>query len=158
MPTSAANAPLPGPEVPGPAGGYRNAPVTAPGFDSPVPDIPGPPDLTGVLSVDTASLDKAVVVAGEAAGEAAGAAQRMESAMDSSPTPPWGDDPGLGQSFGSVFAEPRQALAQALKTVPEVLRELGEALQQTSRTFADTDDETFDLARSFTTAISRDAV
>jgi hypothetical protein len=56
--------------------------------------------------------------------------------VNRSGTSPWGDDPGLGQSFGSVFADPRHALMQALDTLPQVLADLADTLRQTSRTFA----------------------
>ncbi|MFI6759093.1 type VII secretion target [Micromonospora sp. NPDC050417] len=139
----------PGPDVPGPVGGYRNAPVTAPGFDSPVPDgLGGPLDLPGHLVVDTEALDKAAAAAGEAADEAAGAARLVDSAVDRSGPTPWGDDPGLGQSFGSVFAEPRQALIKAMEELPEVLRDMADKLRQTSRTFVDVEDDATERARS----------
>jgi uncharacterized protein YukE len=142
MPSLSGDAPTPGPEVPDPVGGYRNAPVTAPGFTSTVPDLPeGPPRLSGVLYVDTDALDRAGAVAADAASEAGSDAQRLDSAVNRSRAAPWGDDPGLGQSFGSVFADPRHALLQAMDTLPEVLGDLADTLRQTSRTFADADGE-----------------
>jgi hypothetical protein len=58
VPLSSPNPPSPGPQPPGPVGGYRNAPITAPGFTSTVPDVPGgPPGLSGVLHVDTDALN-----------------------------------------------------------------------------------------------------
>ena len=140
MPSSSGDAPTPGPEVPGPVGGYRNAPVTGPGFTSTVPDLPGgPPGLSGVLFVDTDALNRAAAVAADAASEAGSDAQRLDSALNRSGPAPWGDDPGLGQGFGSVFADPRHALLQAVDTLPGVLGELADTLRQTSRTFTEGD-------------------
>lgn len=142
MPTSSPYAPNPGPEIPGTVGGYRNAPVAAPGFTSPVPNVPGgPPGLSGVLQVDTDALNQAVAVATDAASEAASDAQRVDSAVNRSGSAPWGDDPGLGQSFGSVFADPRHVLLQAMDTLPEVLGNLADTLRQTIQTFAAGDAE-----------------
>jgi uncharacterized protein YukE len=140
--TPSADRPTPGPEIPGPVGGYRNAPVTAPGFTSTVPDVPGgPPGLSGVVFVDIDALNQAVTVAADAASEAASDAQRVDSAVNRSGPAPWGNDPGLGQSFGSVFADPRQALQQAMDTLPGVLSGLADTLRQTSQTFAAADAE-----------------
>jgi uncharacterized protein YukE len=142
MPSLSGDASTPGPEVPGPVGGYRNAPVTAPGFTSTVPDLPGgPPRLSGVLFVDTDELNRAAAVAADAASEAGRNAQRLDSVVSQSGPTAWGDDPGLGQSFGSVFANPRHALLQAMDTLPEVLGDLADTLRQTSRTFAAADAE-----------------
>jgi uncharacterized protein YukE len=130
-------------EVPGPAGGYRNAPVSAPSFTSTVPDFPGESSgLSGVLYVDPDALDRAVAVAADAADGAADDAQRLQGALDRSGPAPWGDDPGLGQSFGSAFAGPRDTLRQAMNTLPKVLGDLAGTLQQTRRAFTDVDGQT----------------
>ncbi|WP_142392670.1 hypothetical protein [Mycobacterium sp. 3519A] len=139
MPSSSGDAVPPGSEVPGPVGGYRNAPVSAPGFTSTVPNLPGgPPGLSGVF-VDTDALNRAAAVAADAASEAGSDAQRLDSAVNRSGPAPWGDDPGLGQSFGSVFADPRHSLVQAIDALPEVLGDLADTLRQTSATFAEAD-------------------
>ena len=99
-------------------------------------------------------------MAGEAAAEAAGAARRVDSALGRSGPAPWGDDPGLGQSFESVFARPREALVQDLEKVPEVLRDLADRLQESSRTFADVENENESIAaaRWLAERIRREAV
>jgi uncharacterized protein YukE len=132
----------PVPKIPGPVGGYRNTAVRAPGFTSTVPDVPGgPPGLSGVVFVDINALNKAAAVAADAASEAASDAQRVDSAVNESGPAPWGDDPGLGQSFGSVFADPRRAVQQAMNALPGVLGGLADTLRQTSQTFAAVDAE-----------------
>lgn len=142
MPAPPSDSTAPRPAVPGPVGGYRNAPVTAPGFDSAVPKTPGgPPALSGFVLVDADKLDKAVNVANEAASEAHRAERWMDAALGRSGPEPWGDDPSLGQSFGSVFAEPRQTLVHAIETLPPVLHGLVNQLQQTSSAFAAANDE-----------------
>jgi hypothetical protein len=123
-------------------GGYRNAPVAAPGFDRLLPRIPGePPALSGDLLVDTATLATAVDTAGEAVDEADRAVQRVDGALGRGGPIPWGDDPGLGDSFGSVFADPRHALAEAVETLPAVLRGLVEDLRRVSQAFTDVEAE-----------------
>ncbi len=136
--------------VPGPVGGYRNAPVTAPGFDSTVPNAPaGPPGLSDFVRVDANKLDKAVNVADEAATEADRAARWIDAALGRSGPEPWGDDPSLGQSFGSVFAEPRQSLVHAIETLPTVLHGLVDQLQQTTKAFATANDHAAETMQSF---------
>jgi len=131
------------PEIPGPVGGYRNAPVSAPGFPSTVPDIPGGPSaLSGVVLVNIDALNRAVSVAADAASESTSDAQRVDSAVSRSGSAPWGDDPALGQSFGSAFAGPREALQQAMDTLPGVLGGLADTLRQTSQSFAAVDADT----------------
>ncbi|RKE10581.1 excreted virulence factor EspC (type VII ESX diderm) [Catellatospora citrea] len=129
-------------------GGYRNAPVTAPGIDSSAPEVSGGPGLSGLLAVDTDALRTAAAVASEAAGEAAGAARLVDRAVYRSGPTPWGDDPGLGQSFETVFAEPRHALIQAMEKLPEVLRDMADKLQQASQAFVDTEQDAVTVARS----------
>jgi uncharacterized protein YukE len=142
MPSPSGDATNPGPEVPGPVGGYRNAPVTAPAFTSSVPDLPGgPPGLSGLLFVDPDALERAAAVAANASSESGSDAQRLDSAVNRSGPAPWGDDPGLGLSFGSVFADPRHALLQAMDTLPGLLGDLADTLRQTSSTFTDADAE-----------------
>jgi uncharacterized protein YukE len=105
-----------------------------------VSDVPGGPSaLTGVVLVDFAALNQAVTVATDAASEATSDAQRVDSAVNRSGSAPWGDDPALGQSFGSAFAGPRQALQQAMDTLPGVLGGLADTLRQTSQSFAAVD-------------------
>lgn len=142
MPASSSYPSAGGPVVPGPVGGYRNAPVAAPGFDRSPPRLPGgPPALSGYLRVDTAALDKAVDAADEAADEADRAVHCVDSALSRCGPTPWGDDPGLGQSFGSVFADPRHALAEAVETLPVILRGLANDLRRTSQAFTDVEEE-----------------
>ena len=151
MPAPSSDSSAPRSAVPGPVGGYRNAPVTAPGFDSAVPTTPGgPPALSGFVLVDAEKLDKAVNVADEAATEADHAARWMGDALGRSGPEPWGDDPSLGQSFGSVFAEQRQSLVHAVETLPVVLRGLVDQLQQTSMAFVAADGEAAATVQSFT--------
>jgi hypothetical protein len=143
-----------GPDVGSPAGGYFNAPVSAPdftlkdpqsapGFTETVPNLSGesPPALSGVVYVDITALNQAVAVASDAASEAVSDAKPVDSAVNRSGSAPWGDDPGLGQSFGSVFADPRTTLLQVMDALPELLGTVADVLQQASKAFAALDVE-----------------
>ncbi|MFE6894447.1 hypothetical protein [Streptomyces sp. NPDC057694] len=118
-----------GVSVPSPPDGYRNVPVSAPDPDLHVPGMPGDGLPGGVLVVDYELLERAVSEAEEAAEAADGLARSMANAVRRSGPAPWGDDPALGQTFGSVFADPRDALFQALQGLPQVLRNIAEDLR-----------------------------
>ena len=148
MPAPYSEGSAPEPVIPGPVGGYRNAPVGAPGFDSSAPEIiDGPPELNGAVYVDVVALNKAFVFASMVADRAEGAARLVEGAVQRSGPAPWGDDPGLGQSFGLVFAEPRQALVSTIGKLAVVLQEVAEKLEQTKQVFADAEAEANVTAR-----------
>jgi hypothetical protein len=83
---------------------------------------------SGVLVVDFEALEQAIAEAEEAAEAADGVAESMTSAVQRSGLAPWGDDPALGQTFGSVFAEPRGALVQAVQGLPQLLRNIADNL------------------------------
>ncbi|MGW7674260.1 hypothetical protein ACWGJX_45580 [Streptomyces sp. NPDC054775] len=133
-------------EVPGPAGGYRNAPVSSPSPDLSLPVVPGLPGDAGLLVVDFGALAAAVEAARIAAGVARRAAADVQAAVQRSGGAPWGDDPGLGQAFGGVFAGPRGALAQTVEELPAVLDGLADALDVTRRGFVRAEDEALDAA------------
>ncbi|MGW2282322.1 hypothetical protein [Streptomyces sp. NPDC001770] len=82
----------------------------------------------GVFAVDFQALERAVAEAEEAAEDATGLAENLASAVRRSGPAPWGDDPALGQAFGSVFAEPRDALFHAVQALPQVLRNIADNL------------------------------
>ncbi|WP_399084009.1 hypothetical protein ACGH2B_03725 [Streptomyces sp. BBFR2] len=128
------------PAVPGPAGGYRNAPVSAPSPDLTPPGPVDPPDGSGLLAVDFTALLAAVEAAGSAAGQAQLAAARADDATARSGPAPWGDDPALGQTFGAAFAAPRDDLIRTLRQLPVVLRNLADDLAATRATFGRAED------------------
>ncbi|GAA1982201.1 hypothetical protein [Amycolatopsis minnesotensis] len=132
----------------GPTGGYRNAPVSAPGVNalsgSPPPawggGLPG-----GVLSVRPTELMHAVSAfqeAAAAASQAANTAPHTTSLSDTvtSDTAPWGADP-LGAAFGSRYTEPARQVPAALEALAKVLHETADRLGRTTRGFVDADDQ-----------------
>ncbi|MGW7574830.1 hypothetical protein [Streptomyces sp. NPDC054765] len=90
---------------------------------------------SGVLAVDFEALEQAIAEAEEAADAAGSVAESMASAVQRSGAAPWGDDPALGQAFGSVFAEPRNALVQAVEGLPQVLRNIADNLSAMNTDF-----------------------
>lgn len=138
-------------EVPGPAGGYRNAPVSAPTPELSVPPVPAMPGNTGTLAVDLGALAAAVKAAEIAAARAQRLADDVEATIQPSGPAPWGDDPGLGQAFGDTFTEPRTALVQTVRELPVLLHSLADSLDATRRGFAGAEDAALtsagDLAR-----------
>nr|BFD87812.1 hypothetical protein StreXyl84_72130 [Streptomyces sp. Xyl84] len=116
--------------VPSPPDGYRNVPVSAPRPDLNVPRMPAGRGLSdgGHLVVDFEVLERAIAEAEDAAEAAGGLAESLASAVHRSGPAPWGDDPALGQAFGSVFAEPRDALFHAVQGLPKVLRNIASDL------------------------------
>jgi hypothetical protein len=139
-------------EVPGPAGGYRNAPVSAPAPVLSLPTVPGVPGDAGTLRVDFGALAAAVEAARIAAGVAHRAEADVQAAVQRSGSAPWGDDPGLGQAFGDVFAGPRGDLVQTVLELPSVLDDLADSLDMTRRGFVRAEDDALstalDLGRS----------
>ncbi|MEU3710907.1 hypothetical protein [Streptomyces catenulae] len=138
MPPEHENAPHP--TVPGPVGGYRNAPVAAPAPDLTPPVPPDPPDGAGLLAVDFTALLAAVKAAESAAGEAQRAAALADDATARSGPAPWGDDPGLGEAFGDAFAGPRADLVRTAHQLHLVLVRLADDLAATRGTFARAED------------------
>jgi hypothetical protein len=140
-------------EVPGAAGGYRNAPVSAPTQELLIPPVPAIPGNTGTLVVDLGALAAAVKVAEIAAARAQHLADDVEATAQRSGPAPWGDDPGLGQAFGDAFAESRITLVQTVRELPVLLHGLADSLDATRRGFADAEDAALssagDLARRF---------
>ncbi|MGW2278865.1 hypothetical protein [Streptomyces sp. NPDC001770] len=129
-------------EVPGPVGGYRNVPVSAPSPDLTLPTTPGAaPGGTGLLVVDFAALAAAVEAARTAADAAGRAAADVRAAVERSGAAPWGDDPGLGVGFGDVFAGPRDDLVQTVRELPAVLAGLADSLDAARRGFVRAEDE-----------------
>ncbi|TSB21585.1 hypothetical protein [Streptomyces benahoarensis] len=122
--------------VPGPAGGYRNAPVSAPAPDLTPPGPVTSPDGSGLLAVDFTALLAAIKAAESAAGEAQRAAAQADDATARSGPAPWGDDPGLGQAFGDAFAGPRADLVRTAHQLHLVLRQLADDLAATRGAFA----------------------
>ncbi|MGW2299351.1 hypothetical protein [Streptomyces violaceorubidus] len=115
--------------VPSPPDGYRNVPVSAPRPDLHIPSLPkGGLSASGVLAVDFEALEHAIAEAEEAAEAVGDIAARLASVVQRSGAAPWGDDPALGQTFGGVFAEPRDALTQAVPGLQRVLRSIAENL------------------------------
>ncbi|XVV16096.1 hypothetical protein ACQP2X_17600 [Actinoplanes sp. CA-131856] len=138
---------MPTSDVPAPAGGYRNVPVSAPGYDSSIPVLPDgdAPDLTDSLLVSTDDLNKAAARAAAPSSEAAEAAARIAAVAHPDGTP-WGDDP-LGQGFGAVFAEPRASLLKVVGELPKVLDGVAERLRAAGRAYADAEDENIRTAK-----------
>ncbi len=89
----------------------------------------------GSLVVDFAALERAIAEAEEEAEAACGLAKSMASAVHRSGPALWGDDPALGQTFGAVFAQPREALFQAVQGLPQVLRNIADNLSATETAF-----------------------
>ncbi|MFE6904694.1 hypothetical protein ACFVFJ_49570 [Streptomyces sp. NPDC057717] len=83
---------------------------------------------SGLLVVDFEALERAIAEAEEAAEVASDLTKSVASAVHRSGPAPWGDDPALGQTFGTVFAEPRDALVQAVQGLPQVLRNIADNL------------------------------
>lgn len=77
--------------------------------------------------------------------QAQGAAADAEEAMSRSGSAPWGDDPGLGQAFGAVFAGPRAGLAETVRELPSLFEQLADDLDTTRRTFAGAQDTALDM-------------
>jgi hypothetical protein len=133
------------PAVPGPAGGYRNAPVSAPSPSLPLPGLPPVPGGSGTLVVDLSALTAAVQAAEAAVGQAQRAAADAEDATSRSGAAPWGDDPGLGQAFGAVFAGPRTSLAETVRELPSLFEQLADNLEATQRGFAGAQNTAVDM-------------
>ncbi|MFD6534384.1 hypothetical protein [Streptomyces sp. NPDC060184] len=138
--------------MPSPPDGYRNVPVSAPQPGLHVPDmLHGGPSDGDLLVVDFGELAQAIAEAEEAAVAARDIAERLTSAVDRSGRAPWGDDPALGQTFGSLFAEPRDALVRCARELPEVFRNVAEKLGSASASFHETQrasEEAIFLART----------
>ncbi|MGW1467842.1 hypothetical protein ACWCPT_26260 [Streptomyces sp. NPDC002308] len=110
----------------------------------------------GVLAVDFQALERAIAEAEEAAEAATGLAEHLASAVQRSGPAPWGDDPALGQTFGSVFAEPRDALFHAVQALPQVLRNIADnltAMDTGYRTTQENAEGAIALARARTTYV-----
>ncbi|MDH6710141.1 hypothetical protein P3T27_006890 [Kitasatospora sp. MAA19] len=140
----------PTPDVPGPTGGYRNAPTGVPPYTG--PPVPPLPTLDGTLVVDFALLGKAGVDAGNAA-DSMSTAWTALSAAALFGAAPWGDDPALGQGFDQVFAQPRDDLLKAVQALPDTLKHLAEALGGAHSTFRSADEHATELAASFPSAV-----
>ncbi|MFI5635618.1 hypothetical protein ACIA8E_41125 [Streptomyces sp. NPDC051664] len=97
-----------------------------------------------MLVVDFGALAAAVEAARIAAGVAHRAAADVQAAVQRSGAAPWGDDPGLGQAFGGVFAGPRGDLVQTVLELPSVLDGLADSLDVTRRGFVRAEDEALD--------------
>ncbi|GAA1986635.1 hypothetical protein [Kitasatospora viridis] len=134
------------PDVPGPTGGYRNAPTADPPYAG--PPLPAVPALDGTLVVDFALVGRAATDAGKAADTMAGAWAALSSAALFGAAP-WGDDPALGQGFDQVFAQPRDDLLKAVQALPDTLRKFADALGAAHGTLKNGDKAAEDLARSF---------
>lgn len=134
------------PDVPGPTGGYRNAPTGVPPYGGPA--VPPVPSLDGTLVVDFALVGKAGADAGRAAEGMAAAWTALSSAALFGAAP-WGDDPALGQGFDQVFAQPRDDLLKAVQALPDTLRKLADALGATRSTFERADEHATELAWTF---------
>jgi hypothetical protein len=92
------------------------------------------------LVVDSVALEKGAKLANLAAGDVTDAASRVLSSVQQAGNAPWGDDPGLGQTFASVFAEPRQALVETMQKLPEVLTQLVDDLTRAQHNFVNIED------------------
>ncbi|MGC0314699.1 hypothetical protein [Kitasatospora acidiphila] len=134
------------PDVPGPTGGYRNAPTGDPPYNGSTP--PALPTLDGTLVVDFAQVGKAGIDASNAADTMAAAWTTLSSAALFGAAP-WGDDPALGQGFDQVFAQPRDDLLKAVQALPDTLRKFAEALGAAHSTLENGDEKTNELAQSF---------
>ncbi len=134
------------PDVPGPTGGYRNAPTGDPPYNGPA--LPSLPTLDGSLVVDFALVGKAGADAVHAADTMAAAWTALNSAALFGAAP-WGDDPALGQGFDQVFAQPRDDLLKAVQALPDTLRKLAVALGSAHGTLRKGDDTATELAQSF---------
>ncbi|MGW7673795.1 hypothetical protein ACWGJX_43010 [Streptomyces sp. NPDC054775] len=78
-------------------------------------------------------------------GQAQRAAADAEDATARSGSAPWGDDPGLGQAFGAVFAGPRTSLAETVRELPSLFEQLADNLDATRRTFAGAQDTAVEM-------------
>ncbi len=136
------------PTVPGPIGGYRNAPVSDPAAPAAPAALPALPAGGAALVVDFGALTAAVTAAGSAAGHAQDAAVRLQNAAAGAEL--WGDDPGLGQPFGDAFAGSRQDLLDTVRELPKLLEGLADDLAAARRGFADAEDSATTLAQGFT--------
>ncbi|GAA4263669.1 hypothetical protein [Dactylosporangium darangshiense] len=96
------------------------------------------PSLANVLLVDSDAVAKAITILTAAAAH--GTVSQVDSAVQHCGATPWGDDAGLGQAFGSVFAQPRQALVQTIQILPEVVQDLADMLNRALVTFGDVED------------------
>jgi uncharacterized protein YukE len=134
------------PDVPPPAGGYRNAPVCAPTPDWTTPGAPSTPDLSGALVVDSDALKRAALLLGEVADRARAASAGLDSAVRQAGPAPWGDDTEIGQTFGQSFAQPAEQLREAVQQLPEVLRQLADSLQRAHTGFQDADQQAAEVA------------
>jgi hypothetical protein len=115
-------------KVPDPSGGYRNAPVSAPSnpfSPSPLPDAPQGGDVT---VVDFSALRDAISKTHDVTARAQTLAGDVNGADQRSGPAPWGDDPALGQAFGSVFAGPRAVLLQAVEGLPGMVQQFADTL------------------------------
>ncbi|MGW0298796.1 hypothetical protein ACWDYK_19090 [Streptomyces anthocyanicus] len=110
--------------------------MSAPHPDLRVPGMPGGGySGGGILVVDFETLERSIAEAEEAAEAVGGLAKSMASAVHRSGPAPWGNDPALGQTFGTVFAEPRDALFQAVQGLPRVLRSIADSLRAVDTAF-----------------------
>ncbi|MFB7293295.1 hypothetical protein [Actinacidiphila glaucinigra] len=114
--------------------------------------IPGTNDgsISGgdVLTVDLVMLQRAITAADEAAAAAGSLADTLTSRVHASGPAPWGDDPALGQTFGSVFAEPREILVQAVQGMPQVLRNIADNLAAMDRSYRGAEEAAIAAAQS----------
>ncbi|MGW0855748.1 hypothetical protein [Streptomyces sp. NPDC002690] len=98
----------------------------------------GGPSGGDPLVVDFGELARAITEAEEAAEAAHDIAERLTGAVGRSGRAPWGDDPALGQTFGNLFAEPRDALVRCAQELPEVFRNVAEKLGSVGAGFHET--------------------
>jgi hypothetical protein len=132
------------PDVPGPTGGYRNAPTGAPPYNG--PSLPTLPTLDNTLVVDFALIGKAGIDASNAADTASSAWTALSAAALFGAAP-WGDDAALGQAFDQNFAQPRDDLLKALQALPDTLKHLADALGGAHATLKSGDEQAKDLAQ-----------
>jgi hypothetical protein len=132
----------------GPAGGYRNAPTSAPASPA-APGVPPPWVMPsgGVISVDEAVLGQAVTLFRLAAADAAGVAAKVPRPVVGSElgAAPWGDDP-LGAAFGAQYADPAQQMGVALDELAGLLTGVADQLASVTGTFVAAEDRAVDLA------------
>ena len=130
------------------AGGYRNAPTSAPvppGGPGPVP--PGTVATQGAYVVDTDKLGLAVTAFQDVAAAARAATSQAAAGTEggSLGNAPWGSDP-LGASFGAQYAPVAQALTNALDGLAQVFAAIASQLALTQSVFAAAEEENFNQA------------
>jgi hypothetical protein len=140
------------PDPPGAAGGYRNAPTSAPAS----PGAPGGSpsvdfSIDGVVVVDASQLRRAAAgfqaVADDARAAVQNALNRAEGGT--SGTAPWGSDP-LGKAFESQYLPVAQPFADAVNALPELFDGIADRLAAAAKTFTAADEKVVELASSLT--------